>query len=69
MTLDEITGIDKDLIASHYEAATTEELTALARFLNTTIETMLARGRVASRVISQMHEIAPSTTVRLSYQT
>jgi hypothetical protein len=56
MTLDEITGIDKELIAVRHEAAITEEL---ARFLNTTIEAMLARGRVASRVISQMHEVAP----------
>ena len=44
MTLNEITGIDKEL---------------LAKFLDTTIEAMLARSRAASRVIGQMHEIAP----------
>ena len=58
MTLDEITGIDKELLAARYEAAINEEFGALARFLDTTIETMLARTRAASRVIGEMHEIA-----------
>jgi hypothetical protein len=59
MTLDEITVIDKELLAARYEAAITEEFRALAKFLDTTIEAMLARSRAASRVIGQMHEIAP----------
>jgi len=58
MTLDEITGIDKELLAARYEAAINEEFGALARFLDTTVETMLARSRAASRVIGEMHEIA-----------
>ena len=58
MTLDEITGIDKELLAARYEAAISEEFGALARFLDTTVETMLARSRAASRVIGEMHEIA-----------
>jgi hypothetical protein len=36
-----------------------EEFGARAEFLDTTIEAMLARSRAASRVIRQMHEIAP----------
>jgi hypothetical protein len=32
MTLDEITGIDKELIGARYEAAISEEFGALARF-------------------------------------
>ena len=59
MTLDEITEIDKEVIAASYEAAVTEEFGALAKFLDTTIEAMLAGSRAASRVIGQMHEIAP----------
>jgi hypothetical protein len=59
MTLDEITKGDKELLASGYEAAITEEFPALAEFLDTTIEAMIARSRAASRVIGQMHEIAP----------
>ena len=59
MTLDEITGIDKELLAARYEAAIAEEFGALADFLGMTLETMLARSRAASRVIGQMHEIAP----------
>jgi hypothetical protein len=59
MTLDELTVIDKELLAARYEAAITEEFGALAKFLDTTIEAMLARSRAASRVIGQMHEIAP----------
>jgi hypothetical protein len=59
MTLDEITVIDKELLAARYEAAITEEFGALAKFLDTTIEAMIARSRAASRVIGQMHEIAP----------
>src|SRR6516225_8400264 len=58
MTLDEITGIDKELLAARYEAAISEEFGALARFLDTSIEAMLARSRAASRVIGEMHEIA-----------
>ena len=58
MTPDEITGIDKELLAARYEAAISEEFGALARFLDTSIEAMLARSRAASRVIGQMHEIA-----------
>jgi len=37
MTLDEITKIDKELVAARYEAAISEEFGALARFLDTTI--------------------------------
>ena len=59
MTLDEITEIDKEVLAARYEAAVAEEFGALAKFLDTTIEAMLARSRAASRVIGQMHEIAP----------
>ena len=59
MTLDEITVIDKNLLAADYEAAITEEFGALAEFLDTTIEAMLARSPAASRVLGQMHEIAP----------
>jgi hypothetical protein len=59
MTLNEITGIDKELLAARYEAAIAEEFGALADFLGMTLETMLARSRAASRVIGQMHEIAP----------
>jgi hypothetical protein len=59
MTLEQITELDKDLLAARYEAAITEEFGALAKFLDTTIETMIARSRAASRVIGQMHEIAP----------
>ena len=32
MTLDEISGIDKELLAARYEAAISEEFGALARF-------------------------------------
>jgi hypothetical protein len=59
MTLNEITELDKELLAARYEAAITEEFGALAKFLDTTIETMIARSRAASRVIGKMHEIAP----------
>ena len=59
MTLDEITVIDNELVAARYEAAIAEEFGALAKFLDTTIEVMLARSCAASRVIGQMHEIAP----------
>ena len=59
MTLDEIAKVDKDLLAARYEAAITEEFGALAEFLDTTIDKMIARSRAASRVIGQMHEIAP----------
>jgi hypothetical protein len=59
MTLDEITEVDKELLAARHEAAITEEFGALAQFLDTTIEAMIARSRAASRVIGQMHEIAP----------
>ena len=59
MTLEEITQVDKELLAARYEAAITEEFGALAKFLDTTIEAMIARSRAASRVIGQMHEIAP----------
>ena len=58
-TPDEIGGIDKELIAARYEVAITEEFGALAKFLDTTIEAMLVRSRAASRVIGQLHEIAP----------
>ena len=51
MTPDEITGIDKELLAARYEAAISEEFGALARFLDKTIETMLVRRRVARRAI------------------
>jgi tRNA isopentenyl-2-thiomethyl-A-37 hydroxylase MiaE len=43
MTLDQITVIDKELVAASYEAAITEEFGALAEFLDTTIEAMFAR--------------------------
>jgi hypothetical protein len=59
MTLDEITEVDKELLVARYEAAVAEEFGALAQFLDTTIEAMLARSRAASRIIGQMHEIAP----------
>jgi len=59
MTLDQITKLDKELLAGRYEAAIAEEFCALAKFLGTTIETMIARSRTASRVIGEMHEIAP----------
>ena len=49
MTLDEITEIDKEVLAARYEAAVAEEFGALAKFLDTTIEAMLARSRAASR--------------------
>jgi hypothetical protein len=42
MTLDEITGMDKELITARYQAAISEEFGALASFLDTTIEAMLA---------------------------
>src|SRR6516165_96977 len=58
MTLDEITGIDKELLADRYEAAISEAFGVLAKFLDTTIDTMLARRRRARRVIGEMHEIA-----------
>ena len=54
MTLDEITGIDKELIAARYEVAITEEFGALAKFLDTTIEAMLTRSRSASRVVGMI---------------
>jgi hypothetical protein len=44
MTLEQITELDKDLLAARYEAAITEEFGALAKFLDTTIETMIARS-------------------------
>jgi len=47
------------LLAARYEAAITEEFGALAEFLDTNIESMIAKSRAASRVIGQMHEIAP----------
>ena len=59
VTLDQIAEVDKDLLAARYEAAITEEFGALAEFLDTTIDKMIARSRTASRVIGQMHEIAP----------
>ncbi len=59
MTLDEITKIDKELLAARCEPAITKEFGALAKFLDPTIEAMLARSRAASRVIGQMYEIAP----------
>jgi hypothetical protein len=59
MTQDEITEIDKQVLAARYEAAVAEEFGALAKFLATTIEAMIARSRAASKVIRQMHEIAP----------
>jgi hypothetical protein len=55
---DEITKIDKELLAARYQAAISEEFGALARFLDTTTEAMLVRSRAANRVISQLHEIA-----------
>ena len=58
MTLEQITELDKDLLAARYEAAITEEFGALAKFLDTTIETMIARSRAASRLMGQMHELA-----------
>ena len=59
MTLNEITELDKKLLAARYEAAITEEFGALAQFLDTTIEAMMAKSRAASKVIGQMHDIAP----------
>jgi hypothetical protein len=59
MTLEEITALDKELLAARYEAAINEEFGALAKFLDTTIEAMIARSRAASKVIGQLHEIAP----------
>ena len=59
MTLEQITQVDKELLAARYEAAITHEFGALAEFLDMTIEVMLAKSCAASRVIGQMHEIAP----------
>src|ERR1700692_1438755 len=59
MTLEQITQVDKELLAARYEAAITHEFGALAEFLDMTIEVMLAKSRAASRVIGQMHEVAP----------
>lgn len=59
MTLEQITQVDKELLAARYEDAITHEFGALAVFLDMTIEAMLAKSRAASRVIGQMHEIAP----------
>ena len=54
MTLDEITKIDKELLAARYETAISEEFGALAKFLDTTIEAMLTRSRSASRVVGMI---------------
>ena len=60
MTLDEITEIDKEVLAARYEAAVAEEFGALAKFFwIRPLKRCLARSRAASRVIGQMHEIAP----------
>jgi hypothetical protein len=45
VTLDQIAEVDKDLLAARYEAAITEEFGALAKFLDMTIEAMIATSR------------------------
>ena len=50
MTLEQITVIDKELVAASYEAAIAKEFGALARFLDMTIEEIgLAETQVESR--------------------
>jgi|SRR5258708_36336356 len=45
MTLSEIENVDKELLATCYEAAITEEFGSVAKFLELTIDELIAKSR------------------------
>src|SRR5260370_2039602 len=53
MTLNEIENVDKELLAARYEAAITEEFGSVAKFLELTIDEMIAKSRADGRVFAQ----------------
>src|SRR5258708_8475731 len=53
MTLSEIENVDKELLAARYEAAITEEFESVAKFLELTIDEMIAKSRADGRVFAQ----------------
>src|ERR1700738_3536129 len=53
MTLNEIENVDKELLAARYEAAITEEFGSVAKFLELTIDEMIAKSRADGRVFMQ----------------
>jgi hypothetical protein len=53
MTLSEIENVDKELLAARYEAAITEEFGSVAKFLELTIDEMIAKSRADGRVFAQ----------------
>jgi hypothetical protein len=50
MTLNEIENGDKELLAARYEAAITEEFGSVAKFLELTLDEMIAKSRAASKI-------------------
>src|SRR6267142_354701 len=53
MTLNEIENVDKGLLAARYEAAVTEEFGSVAKFLELTIDEMIAQSRADGRVFAK----------------
>ncbi len=53
MTLNEVENVDKELLAARYEAAITEEFGSVAKFLELTIDEMIAKSRADGRVFAQ----------------
>ena len=53
MTLYEIENVDKELLAARYEAAITEEFGSVAKFLELTIDEMIAKSRADGRVFAR----------------
>src|SRR6266481_2459915 len=53
MTLNEIENVDKEFLAARYEAAITEEFGSVAKFLELTIDEMIAKSRADGRVFAQ----------------
>ena len=53
MTLNEIENVDKEFLAARYEAAITEEFGSVAKFLELTIDEMIAKSRADGRVFAK----------------
>ena len=54
MTLSEIENVDKELLAARYEAAITEEFGSVAKFLELTIDEMIAKSRADGRSLRRV---------------
>jgi hypothetical protein len=53
MALEEIENVDKELLATHYEAAVIKEFTELATWFKMPLDELIAKSRADGRVFAQ----------------